>query len=167
MVHAHTDEPLKRVETLFAGLTGYATPQIDVRAAVFDDKKRILMVRETADSNRWTLPGGWADVNVTPAENAVKEVLEESGYEVIVTKLAAAWDRTRQGHPIGMFSCCKMFFICQLVGGAPITSLETSEIGWFAEIDLPSDLSLARVLPQQVRRMYEHYKQPDLPTDFD
>lgn len=167
MVHVHTGEPFARVEALFSAQSGYATPKVDVRAAVFDDRGQILMVRETADGGRWTLPGGWADVNVTPAENAVKEVWEESGYEVAVTKLAAVWDRTRQGHPMGMFSCCKMFFICRLMGGAPTTGLETSEVNWFAEADVPADLSLPRVMPGHISRMFQHRAEPDLPTDFD
>lgn len=164
---AHTDAPTDRIVGIFGAQTGYATPKVDVRAAVFDAGGRVLMVRETADAGRWTLPGGWADVNVTPAENAVKEAREESGYEVAVVKLAAVWDRTRQGHPSGVFSCCKMFFLCELVGGAPAVSIETSEVGWFGEADLPADLSLGRVLPGQVRRMFEHWRRPELPADYD
>ena len=72
-------------------------PKVDVRAAVFDDDERILMVRETSDGGRWTLPGGWADVNRTAAQNAAKEALEESGFEVEPLKLAAVWDRAKQG----------------------------------------------------------------------
>ena len=125
------------------------------------------MVRETSDGGRWTLPGGWADVNRTAAENAVKEALEESGYAVRVLKLAALWDRTRQRHPAGLFSCAKVFFVCEPIGGAATTSHETSEVGWFAEADLPQDLSLARVLPQQLARMFAHWRDPALPTDFD
>lgn len=165
--HRGTGEPVEAVRDLFARQTGYATPKIDVRAAVFDAAGRILMVRETADAGRWTLPGGWADVNVTPAGNAVKEVREESGYEVEATKLAAVWDRARQGHPSGVFSCVKMFFLCRLVGGTAATSLETSEVGWFAEDDLPGELSVERVLPHQIARMFAHRRRPDLPTDFD
>ena len=73
-------------------------PKVDVRAAVFDDDDRVLMVRETSDGGRWTLPGGWADVNRTAAQNAAKEALEESGFEVEPLKLAAVWERTKQGH---------------------------------------------------------------------
>ena len=164
---AHTGTPAPVIADLFARETGYATPKIDVRAAVFDPADRLLMVREAADGHRWTLPGGWADVNVTPAENAVKEVREESGYEVRVAKLAAAWDRTRQGHPPGTFSCTKLFFVCDLVGGAPATSLETSEVAWFARDALPHELSRGRVLPAQLQRMFEHRRDPTLPTDYD
>ena len=167
MFAARSDAPIARIAALFAGETGYATPKIDVRAAVFDVRDRLLMVRETSDGGRWTLPGGWADVNRTAAENAVKEALEESGYTVRVLKLAALWDRTRQRHPAGLFSCAKVFFVCEPTGGAATTSHETSEVGWFAQADLPQDLSLARVLPQQLNRMFAHWRDPALPTDFD
>lgn len=167
MFAAHTDAPLERIAALFAGETGYVTPKVDVRAAVFDEQERLLMVRETSDGGRWTLPGGWADVNVTPAENAAKEALEESGYTVRVLKLAALWDRTRQRHSARVFSCCKVFFLCEPTGGQPATGHEISEVGWFAEGALPEDLSLERVLPQQLRRMFDHRRDPTLPTDFD
>lgn len=167
MVENYTDEPIEKIEGIFAAQSGYATPKVDVRGAVFDAQDRILMVREVEDEGRWTLPGGWADVNRSTAENVVKEVMEESGYEVTVTKLAAVWDRTKQKHPAGMFSCCKMFFLCKITGGSPRLSLETSEIGWFAEHELPSDLSLGRVLPDQIRRMFQHHARPEIPTDFE
>lgn len=167
MFAAHSDSPVDRIAALFSGETGYATPKVDVRAAVFDHHEHLLMVRESADGGRWTLPGGWADVNLTAAENVTKEVLEESGYDVQVRKLAAVWDRTRQGHPSGVFSCCKLFFICESIGGRPTTGIETSEVAWFAENDIPQDLSLGRVLPQQIRRMFTHRRNPDLPTDFE
>src|ERR1700733_3121940 len=164
---AHTATPAERIDDLFAGETGYATPKVGVRGAGFDEQNRPLMVRGIADGGRWTLPGGWAEVNLTPAENVVKEMREESGFEVRVRKLAAVWDRSRQGHPGRVFSCCRLFFICDIVGGAAATSLETSGVGWFAEHELPDDLSLGRVLPQQLRRMFEHARNPALPTDFD
>jgi ADP-ribose pyrophosphatase YjhB (NUDIX family) len=167
MMAAHTAAPVERIEALFENETGYATPKIDVRGAVFDDCNRLLLVRELADGGRWTLPGGWADVNLTAAENVVKEVREESGFDVRVCKVAAVWDRTRQGHAAGVFSCCKLFYICGVVGGAAATGPETSEVAWFSEDELPDDLSLGRVLPHQLRRMFEHARDPLLPTEFD
>ena len=91
---------------------------------------------------------------------------EESGITVRVPKLAAVWDRRRQRHPPNRF-LPKLFFVCELTGGAATTSQETSEVGWFAQADLPQDLSLARVLPQQLNRMFAHWRDPALPTDFD
>jgi ADP-ribose pyrophosphatase YjhB (NUDIX family) len=159
--------PEARIESLFAGESGYATPKVDVRGAVFDREDRLLMVRERMDQGRWTLPGGWADVNFTPAENVVKEVREESGFEVRVRKLAATWDRTRQGHAAKLFSCVKLFFLCEVTGGEARSGLETSEVGWFAENALPADISLGRVLPHQLQRMFQHQRNAALPTDFD
>ena len=164
---AHTAAPADQIESLFAGENGYATPKVDVRGAVFDNRHRLLMVREVADDGRWTLPGGWADVNLTPAENVIKEVAEESGFQVRVRKLAAVWDRTHQGHPSGVFSCCKLFYICDIVGGAAEIGPETSEVGWFGEGELPDDLSLGRVLPAQLQRMFVHARDGALPADFD
>ena len=99
IVAAHTGVDAAVVADLFASEVGYATPKLGVRGAVFDDAGRILLVREAIDDGRWTLPGGWAEVNQTPAESVVREVFEESGYHVRPVKLAAVWDRARQGHP--------------------------------------------------------------------
>lgn len=167
MAQAHSGQPVARLLEVFGQQAGYATPKAEVRAAVFDAEGRILLVRETLDNGRWTLPGGWADVNLSARENAIKEVREESGYEVSADKLAAVWDRSRQGHPSSFFSCYKLFFTCTLLGGEATTSLETSEVGWFAEQAIPQDLSIGRVLPRQIGRMFRHYREPGLPTDFD
>ncbi len=163
----HTGSDVQRVETLFAEQTGYATPKLDVRGAAFRDG-RLLLVREAADANRWTLPGGWADVNESPAECVAKEVREESGFEVRVTKLAAVWDRARHAHkPPYAFHIWKLFFLCEITGGEARIGLETSGVAFFAEDALPTDLSISRVLLPQLRRMFEHMRQPALPTEFD
>jgi len=167
MLAAHTEAPVERIADLLRGESGYATPKIDIRAAVFDDRHRLLFVREAMDQDRWTLPGGWADVNLTPAQNALKEVREESGYEARIVKLAAAWDRQRQGHPASLWSCLKMFFICEVAGGAARTSHETTAVAWFAQHEIPTELSLGRVLPGQIARMFAHRANPALPVEFD
>jgi ADP-ribose pyrophosphatase YjhB (NUDIX family) len=166
MMAEGSGEPAERIEALFAGETGYATPKIDVRGAVIRDG-RILLVREVLDRGRWTLPGGWADVNESPSSSVEREVREESGFETRATKLAAVWDRSLHPHdPPLPFHVYKMFFLCEVTGGAPATSVETSGVGFFAPDDLP-ELSTGRVLASQIRRLFEHHEQPDLPTDFD
>ncbi len=164
---AHSGADTARIAALFDREVGYATPKIGVRGAVFDPDGRILLVREAADGGRWTLPGGWAEVNQTLAKSVVREVAEESGYTVRAEKLAALWDRARQGHPVGAFSIVRAFFICSLQGGTARTSLETTEVGWFAEAALPADLSPGRILPHQLARMFAHFRQPTLPTEFE
>ncbi len=154
------------VEALFAAQTGYATPKMAVRGAAFRDG-RILLVREVEDAHRWTLPGGWCDVNLTAAENVCKEMREETGFEVVARKLAAVWDRTRQGHPPRPFHAYQCCFLCDITGGSATPSTETSEIGFFGADDIPADLSLDRILPHQIARMFAHHANPDLPTEFD
>ncbi len=153
---------------LFAAEHGYATPKVDVRGAAFDAQDRLLLVRETANGGRWTLPGGWADVNQTASECVLREIREESGYEARAIKLALLQDRARQGHqPSGPFSIYKLFFLCELTGGAARGSLETSEVRFFAEHEIPADLSTGRTLPHQVARLFAHHRAPELPTEFD
>ena len=150
---------------LFDQDVGYATPRIDVRGAAFRDG-RVLMVRERSDG-RWALPGGWADVNQSAAECVVREVREESGFSARALKLCAVWDRRRHGHaPPHPFHVYKMFFLCEITGGEAQPSVETSEVGLFAEDELP-ELSLGRVTAAQVGRLFEHHRKPELPTDFD
>jgi ADP-ribose pyrophosphatase YjhB (NUDIX family) len=151
-------------EALLGAEKGYITPKAEVRAAAFRDG-RILMVREISDG-LWTLPGGWADVNQSPSEAIVKEIREESGFEARATKLAAVWDRRRHGHPPAFHHAYKLFFLCDLVGGAAQGSIETSEVGFFPEDDLPP-LSIHRVTAEQIRAMFRHERQRDLPTEFD
>jgi ADP-ribose pyrophosphatase YjhB (NUDIX family) len=158
---------VRDIEVTFTRQTGYATPKLGVRGAVFRDD-RLLLVRETADEHRWTLPGGWADVNESPAEAVAREVREEAGVQVLPYKLAAVWDRAR--HPHGTaepFHVWRLFFLCEIIGGEPQCGPETSEVAFFADHELPAELSTRRVLLPQLRRMFEHKRQPDLPTDFD
>jgi ADP-ribose pyrophosphatase YjhB (NUDIX family) len=144
---------------------GYATPKVDVRGAAFVDD-RVLMVREISDG-KWTLPGGWADVNQSAAECVIREIAEESGFVAKTLKLAAVRDYQKSGHPSrNLDSIYKMFFICEITGGAPRASDETSEAAFFSRDELPP-LSLGRTTAAQIDRMFHHAQHPDLPTDFD
>jgi len=165
MMAAGAEEPTPRITELFRQDTGYATPKVVVRGAAFRDD-RILLVREDTD-DRWSLPGGWADVNQSPAECIVREIHEESGFTACATKLAAVWDRRRHGHvPPQPHYVYMLFFLCELTGGAAQPGLETSAVEFFAEDALP-ELSAPRVTATQIRRMFEHQRRPELPTDFD
>jgi ADP-ribose pyrophosphatase YjhB (NUDIX family) len=156
--------PLEPLRELFSVGDGYATPRVDVRAAVFQ-QGRILLVKERSDG-AWALPGGWADVGDSPSVTAAREVREESGYEVRPVKLAALWDRNRHGHPPMIFHAWKAFFMCDLVGGSPQPSLETEGSEFFAPEALPP-LSQGRTTVAQIEHMFEHHRNPGLPTSFD
>lgn len=161
---AGADAPLEQVHGLLSAEAGYATPKLDVRGVVFREGK-ILLVKELADGC-WTLPGGWVDVGEGPSTAAEREVREESGYEVRAVKLLALYDRNLHGYPPFVFHTYKMIFQCELLGGAPTVSIETGGAEFFAEDDLPP-LSVARVTPQVISRLFELSRQPDAPTEFD
>jgi ADP-ribose pyrophosphatase YjhB (NUDIX family) len=159
-----SDADTAKVLELFRHDAGYATPKVDVRGAAFRDG-RVLMVREVSDGG-WTLPGGWADVNQTAAECVIREISEESGFQARALKLAAVHDYRKRHPPRHIDSIYKMFFICELVGGSPRPSHETSDVGFFSPGELPK-LSMGRTTAEQIELMFRHAERPDLPTDFD
>ena len=155
-----------QVKSLWLGDEGYATPKVDVRGAVFDQDK-VLMVRERSDG-KWSLPGGWVDVNDGPAFAVEREIREESGYLAKAVKLAALFDKNNpaHGHPPGVLHIYKLFFLCELTGGAPTISDETDGVDFFPVGSLPP-LSMGRTTPSEIERLYQHYLNSGLPTDFD
>jgi ADP-ribose pyrophosphatase YjhB (NUDIX family) len=161
----YTGADLPSLAGLFNREEGYATPKVDVRGGIIQEN-RILLVRELADGGRWTLPGGYADVGDTPSEAVTREIREEAGYLSRATRLVAVYDRSRRGHPPVYFSAYKLFFLCEITGGEPHDSIETGGVGFFAEDQLP-ELSLARVTSEEIHTLFEHYRQPDLPAEFD
>jgi len=143
---------------------GYATPKVDVRAVV-EQNGKLLFMRESHDG-LWSLPGGWADIGESPSQIAEREVLEETGFEVKAHKLLALYDKARHAHPPEFWYCYKLFVRCELRGGAPTRGIETLDTGFFGVHEIPP-LSTPRVTEAQVRRMFVHLAQPELPTDFD
>jgi len=161
---AGSQTDVQDVLDVFVREGGYATPKMDVRAAVFRDDG-ILMVQERSDG-LWTLPGGFADVGDSPSVAIEREVLEESGFTVKVTKLAALFDRNRHPHPPFGYHIWKAFFLCDLQGGVATPSIETSAVGFFPESALPP-LSRGRIATGQLSLMFEHHRNPQLPASFD
>jgi ADP-ribose pyrophosphatase YjhB (NUDIX family) len=164
MVAGGTGAELRMLDGLFAREQGYATPKVDVRAAVFRDD-RILLVKERSDG-RWTLPGGWADVGDSPAAAVEREVREESGYEARAVKLAAVYDRNRHAHTPFLFHIWKLFFLCELTGGSARPSIETEAVDFFRAEELPP-LSVGRITAAQIAHMFEHHRDSARPTSFD
>ena len=153
------------LQGIFQRDAGYATPKVDVRGAAFVDG-RVLLVREISDG-RWTLPGGWADVNQTPAQCVIREIAEESGFSARPVKLAAVHDYQTSNRPARhLDSIYKMFFICEITGGAARASEETSEVAFFPRDGLPA-LSTGRSTAAQIDRMFEHREHLELAADFD
>ena len=164
IIAAELDIPLGRARAFWDHDEGYVTPKVDVRGGVFDGD-RVLLVRERSDG-KWTLPGGWVDVNDAPSEAVEREIFEESGYRAKAGKLAMLVDRNRHPHPPGIHHIYKLFFLCERTGGAPTLSIETDAVDFFPVRALP-ELSTGRTLSSQIERLYEHQLDRALPTDFD
>ena len=164
IISAELDIPLGKAKALWEKEEGYATPKVDVRGGVFDNDK-VLLVRERSDG-KWTLPGGWVDVNDTPSGAVEREIREESGYHTKAIKLAALVDRNRHPHPPSVHHIYKLLFLCERIGGTATLSNETDGVDFFPIHALP-ELSTGRTLSSQIERLYQHQLNRDLPTDFD
>lgn len=157
-----SDSNREEIEKFFFPEEGYATPKVDLRACVVHDGK-ILLVRERSDGG-WTLPGGWADQNESPREGIVREVKEESGYDIVIHSLYALKDRDRHPYePRYPVSIYKLFFTASITGGSPTPNTEVSDIGFFPVHDLPP-LSIARVLEDDIRTGYRYFTSKPLET---
>lgn len=152
------------IKRAFSLEPGYATPKVDVRAAVVRDG-RILLVQEQADG-RWSLPGGWADVGDRPSETAERETLEESGFVVRATKLVGAFDANRGKKASMFFHAVKLIFLCDLLGGEARGSMETLAVDFFDFDSLPP-LSEQRTNQRHLDEIRAHLHDPLRPTAFD
>lgn len=164
IVAQHTTIPKAEILEHFTLLDGYATPKVDVRAAVFN-RGKLLMVRERI-MDGWTLPGGWADVGDMPANAAEREAFEEAGYQVKATRLIGVYDANRIGE-LRYHHAFKLVFLCELLGGEAATSLETSDVGWFGRDEIPQPFSGERTKWRHVEDAFRANANPDLPTIFD
>lgn len=140
-----SDLPVSKISELFTNETGFQTPKVDIRAVVVDND-RILLTREKADG-RWSLPGGFADINISPRRNAEKEVIEETGLTVQATRLLALVDTDYHNFPPLEYHYYKIVVLCNYISGELKGSNETYESAYFAFDDLP-DLSLKRNTPE-------------------
>ena len=162
MVAERTDLPLAKVKDLFCDEIGYQTPKIDTRAAIFRDGK-ILLVREKGG---WSLPGGWCEVNLSPAENVIKEAREEAGLDCVVEKIIAVHDYTKHNRPPFIFGIVKIFYLCRATGGDFVPNIETDAEGYFSEDNLP-EMNLARSTAEQVKLCFEAARADVWETRFD
>lgn len=158
-----SDLPLAKVKDLFCNESGYQTPKIDTRAAIFQDGK-ILLVKE--NDGRWSLPGGWCDVNVSVTENTVKEVKEEAGLDVVAEKVIAVQDRAKHNLPLYAYGVCKVFMQCSVIGGSFEKNIETTESAYFSLEDLP-ELAGEKNNEEQIKMCFDAYHAENWKTMFD
>lgn len=160
----YTEMNSEKIKDLFCNETGYQTPKIDIRGAIFKEDK-ILLVKESIDG-RWSIPGGWAEFNLSIKENIVKEVKEEAGLNVTPKRLLAVLDRNKHNEPPTAYGTYKIFVLCEVIDGVFEKNIETEESGFFSLTDLPP-LSVERNTKEQLIMCFESRSNDNFFTIFD
>lgn len=164
MISAKTEISVDKVYDLFCSETGYQTPKIDTRAAVFIDGK-VLLVHE--NSGMWSLPGGWCDVDQSIASNTIKEVKEETGFHVSAEKLIAVQDWRKHNVTNYAYGVIKTFMLCKYESGKFESNIETTEIAFFGKNEIPENLAVEKCTKEQILMCFEALEQLDFSTIFD
>ena len=155
---------LEKVKDLFCNENGYQTPKIDTRAAIFKDDK-ILLTHE--NNGTWAMPGGWCDVLESVKSNTKKEVKEETGLDVETIKIISIQDRNKHNKPIYAYGVCKIFVLCNVIGGEFIENIETTEIKYFSLDEIPNNLAEEKTNNEQIEMCFKAYKDEKWQTQFD
>ena len=155
--------PLAQVKVLFCNESGFLTPKLDTRAAIFKDDK-ILLVEE--NDGTWSLPGGWVDVMETVKSNTVKEVKEEAGLDVEAVRVIALHDRNLHNQPLYAYNVCKVFVLCEVKGGCFHPNIETIGSGYFGLDELPP-LSVDKNSYQQIEMCFTARSDKNWQVEFD
>jgi len=163
MVAFRADKPVEKVRDLFCNETGYQTPKLDSRAAIFQND-RILLVQE--NNGTWSLPGGWVDVGLSVKENVIKEVREEAGLDVSADLVIAVQDREKHNLPRYAYRVCKIFVLCTSLGGEFHPNSETIGSDYFPENSLPP-LATEKNNEEQVGMCFNAYRSGQWTTQFD
>lgn len=164
MIAEKADVSFEKAKELFCNETGYQTPKIDTRAAVFKDDK-ILLVHE--ENGTWSLPGGWCDVNMSVGDNTVKETFEEAGLTVKPVRLIAVQDRNRHNTPVYAYGVTKVFMLCSLIGGEFRANTETTESRYFSRDDIPENLANEKNTKEQILMCFDTAADKNFPVNFD
>lgn len=164
ILNEYTGISKEKIKTMFCNESGYQTPKVDIRAAIFKDNK-ILLVKESIDGC-WSLPGGWAEVNLSIKENIIKEAKEEAGVNVIPKKVIAILDRNRHNKPINIYGIYKIFVLCDMIEGAFEKNTETEASGFFCLDNLPP-LSTDRITESQIKMCFDAQLEDNFTTIFD
>ena len=163
MISYKSEIPVEKVKDLFCNEIGYQTPKLDSRAAIFQEDK-ILLVKEK--NGTWSLPGGWVDVNVSVKESTIKEVKEEAGLNVTADLVIAVQDREKHNLPIYAYKVCKVFVLCNVIGGKFEANLETVESRYFGIDELPK-LATEKNNEEQIRMCFDAYHSKNWKTLID
>ena len=163
MIKTGSELPMEKVKDLFCCESGYQTPKLDCRGAVFSHDK-ILLVQES--NGLWALPGGWVDVYSSIKEGVEKEVKEEAGLTVEAETVIAIQDRKKHNNPPYAYGITKVFLLCRTLGGEFVTNEETLASGYFAMDELPP-LSDDKTTKEQIKLCFDAKGAKEWKTVFD
>ena len=164
MLAKKTEVSIEKVKDLFCHETGYQTPKLDTRAAIFRNNK-ILLVHK--NNGTWSLPGGWCDVLESVKSNTEKEVREETGLNVKALKIISIQDRNKHNKPVYAYGVCKIFVLCEVINGNFVENIETTEIRYFSLQDLPHNLAEEKTNKEQIEMCFKAYLNENWQTQFD
>ncbi len=163
MISYKSEIPIEKVKNIFCNEIGYQTPKLDTRAAIFKDNK-ILLVKE--NNGKWSLPGGWVDIDVSVKENTIKEVKEEAGLDVSADLIIAVQDREKHNLPIYAYKVCKIFVLCSVIGGRFEKNIETIDSRYFGIEELP-ELATEKNTVEQITMCFDANNARHWSTLFD
>ena len=121
-------------------------------AVVTDDQGRILLQRRS-DSGNWALPGGAMDIGETFAQSAVREVKEETGFDVRIDRIIGIYSDPAHvfayddGEVRQEFNIC---LACTIAGGTLLVSSESTAVEFFPVAVLP-DLRMHESIRTRIR----------------
>lgn len=164
MLAKKTEVSIEKVKDLFCHETGYQTPKLDTRAAIFRNNK-ILLVHK--NNGTWSLPGGWCDVLESVKSNTEKEVREETGLNVKAVKIISIQDRNKHNKPVYAYGVCKIFVLCEVINGKFVENIKTTEIRYFSLQDLPHNLAEEKTNKEQIEMCFKAYLNENWQTQFD
>lgn len=148
------EQPVEVIKNFYAPVKDYPTPKVDVRGLLLNEAGDILLVKEMADG-KWTLPGGWADIGLSPGEVIVKEFREETGLAIQPARLLAVFDKKCHAHPAQPYYVYKMALLCTLTGELHFQKgFDILDVGFFPLYALPV-LSEDRILRSQIELLYQ------------
>jgi 8-oxo-dGTP pyrophosphatase MutT (NUDIX family) len=157
-------QPLEEIERTFLTGIGLSTPLSGVDCAVIDDDGHVLLIQR-ADNHKWAMPGGACEVGDTPAENAAREVWEETGYRVEITHFLGTFDNTRYRSNFHRHAYLHLL-AGRAVGGEATISNESLAVQWFPLETIPWDeLSPGHV--ERLRHVVKWVHDPSTPAYFD
>ncbi len=154
LMQMHSGNNINFIEGFFDEVIEYPTPQVDVRGFLLNAKNEVLLVKEKSDS-KWTIPGGWCEVGLTPKENISKEMKEETGLDVKVERILAVFDKKCHPHPPQAHYVYKLVYLCSSQDGMELNpNHEILDAAYFPLNNLP-ELSTDRILKNQLEILFQ------------